>query len=451
MKIKFLGASSGIVTGSCYVLTSASGRSILIDLGMFQGIPDIEKLNYEPFNYDCKRIIGAVLTHAHLDHCGRLPILLPLGFNGDIWMTQATRDLTELSLFDTAKIARNDGKPILFDKKLVEKTVTRFRSVNYHVPFQIGDFTISMYDAGHILGSASLEIEDKNPNSEIRKIVFSGDLGNSPEPLEKETEIFNDANAVVMESTYGDRIHPKENPIEALQSEVNKIEVSGGTLLIPAFSLERTQELLHMIMHLKKANKVLAQTPFYLDSPMAEKATIIYTNYPKYFNSHIQDDLRYGSPFDFPNLNIIEDERQSEGVHTQSGPKVIIAGSGMMTGGRIVNHATYYLPIASTRLFIVGYQGEQTLGRELLEGNKKVIIDGLEMEVKATVNDTQSLSSHADQHQLINWLTEIKNVKKIFITHGDDISRQALAGKITENLGIKNITLPLLSQDAELL
>jgi metallo-beta-lactamase family protein len=451
VKIKFLGASSGIVTGSCYVLTSASGRSILIDLGMFQGIPDIEKLNYEPFNYDCKNLVGAVLTHAHLDHCGRLPILLPLGFNGNIWMTQATRDLTELSLFDTANIAKNNGKPILFDKKLVEKTVTRFKTVNYHTPFQIGDFTISMFNAGHILGSASLEIEDKNPDSEIKKIVFSGDLGNSPEPLEEETETFDAADVVVMESTYGDRLHPKGNPAETLQSEINKIEVSGGTLLIPTFSLERTQELLNIIMHLKKAKKVLAQTPFYLDSPMAEKATIIYTNYPKNFNSHIQDDLRNGSPFDFPNLNIVVDERQSEGLHIQSGPKVIIAGSGMMTGGRIVDHASYYLPIASTRLFIVGYQGEETLGRELLEGNKKVIIDGLEIEVKATVNDTQSLSSHADQNQLINWLKEIKDVKKIFITHGEDNSRQTLARKITENLGIKNITLPLLSQDVKLL
>jgi len=450
VKIKFLGASSGIVTGSSYVLTSASDKSILIDLGMYQGTADVEKLNYEPFNYDPKNLCGAVLTHAHLDHCGRLPILIPRGFQGNIWMTPATRDLTELSLFDTAKIARNDGKPILFDEKLVEKTVAGFKTIDYHIPFQIGDFTISMFDAGHILGSASLEIEDRSPNSEIKKIIFSGDLGNPPEPLEKITETIEAADAVVMESTYGDRFHPKEDPAEALQSEINKIETSGGTLLIPAFSLERTQELLHMIKHLKKDAKILAQTPIFLDSPMAEKATIIYTHYFQNFNSHIQDDARNGSPFEFPGLDIVTDGRQSEDLDTNPGPKVIIAGGGMMTGGRIVSHALHYLPTASTRLFIVGYQGEETLGRKLLEGAKKVIIEGVNIEVKATVNNTQAMSSHADQNQLVSWLTEIKNVKKLFITHGEDGSRQALAQKITENLGIRDITLPILNQEVEL-
>src|SRR5215213_9903099 len=168
MKIKFLGAA-GTVTGSSYVLTSGSGQSILIDLGMFQGVPEIERLNYESFDYDCSRLSGAVLTHAHLDHCGRLPIILPKGFKGQIWMTPATRDLTELSLFDTAKIAKQDEKPYLFDKRLAEQTIERFQTVEYRTPFKIGDFTITMRDAGHILGSASLEIEDAHPNSEIRK------------------------------------------------------------------------------------------------------------------------------------------------------------------------------------------------------------------------------------------------------------------------------------------
>ena len=441
MKIKFLGASSGIVTGSSYVLTSASGKSILIDLGMYQGPADIEKLNYEPFNCDPKNLCGAVLTHAHLDHCGRLPILIPRGFQGNIWMTPATRDLTELSLFDTAKIAGNDGKPILFDEKLVEKTVAKFKTVDYHSPFQLGDFTISMSDAGHILGSASLEIEDGSPNSEIKKIIFSGDLGNSPEPLEKITETFDTADAVVMESTYGDRLHPKEDPAEALKSEINKIETSGGTLLIPAFSLERTQELLHMIKNLKKDAKILTQTPVFLDSPMAEKATVIYMHYLRNFNEN---------PFEFPGLDIVTDGRQSKDLDVNPSPKVIIAGSGMMTGGRIVSHALHYLPMASTRLFIVGYQGEETLGRELLEGNKKVTVEGMDIEVKANVSDTQAMSSHADQNQLLSWLTKIKNVKKLFITHGEDSSRQALAQKITENSSPQDITLPVLNQEVEL-
>lgn len=416
---------------------------------MFQGLPEIEKLNYLPYDYDTSKLAGAVLTHAHLDHCGRLPIILTGGFEGDIWMTPSTRDLTEISLFDTAKIAKSDGKPVLFGKDLVEKTLSKSKTVDYHKPFEVGDFTISMRDAGHILGSASLEIEDKNPSSEIRRIIFSGDLGNSPEPLEKATETFERGDVVVIESTYGDRLHPKGDVAEVVQSEINTVETSGGTLLIPAFSLERTQELLHMIMHLKKEGKIRAQTPVFLDSPMAERMTVVYTHYPQNFNSHIHEEMKSGNPFEFPNLSLIEHRQQSEDLFDKSGPKVIIAGSGMMSGGRIVGHAANYLPIPSTRLLIVGYQGEGTLGRELMEGSKTVTIDDLPVDVKATVNNTQALSSHADQAQLMSWLKSIQNVKKVFITHGEDVSRNGLSKKISDDLGISDITLPILSQEVE--
>ena len=435
MKIKFLGAASGVVTGSSYVLTSDSGKSILIDLGMFQGVSAVDKLNYEPYDYDVSQLSGAILTHAHLDHCGRLPIIMPRGFTGDVWMTPPTKDLTELSLFDTAKIAKNSGKPFLFDDELVSKTISKFKTVDYHNTFEIGDFKVTMYDAGHILGSASLEIEDINQSSEIKKIIFSGDLGNSPEPLEKITETIKEADAVVMESTYGDRLHPNEKAEDKVQEEINAIEATSGTLLIPAFSLERTQELLHMIMHMKQSNKIKSSTPIYLDSPMGEKATQIYINYKEYFNAHIQDDLKNGNPF------------ESERFIENTGPKVIMAGGGMMTGGRIIGHAARFLPLASTRLLIVGYQGEETLGRELLEGAKNVTIDGVDIEVKAAVNDTQALSSHADQSQLINWLKEIKNVKKLFLTHGEDPARKTLAKKISDDLGLKDITLPSLGEE----
>ncbi len=450
MKIKFLGAASGIVTGSSYVLTSNSGKSILIDLGMFQGVSAVEKLNYEPYDYDAGKLAGAVLTHAHLDHCGRLPIVLPMGFAGNFWMTPATRDLTELSLFDTAKIAKNSGKPFLFDGKLVEKAVSMFKTVDYHKPFQVGDFEIVIKDAGHIMGSGSLQIEDKSSNSDIKKIIFSGDLGNSPEPLEKVTETFDNADAVVMESTYGDRLHPTGNPDDVVQAEINAIETSGGTLLIPAFSLERTQELLHMIMHLKLSGKISKETPIYMDSPMAEKATEIYMKYKENFNSHINDDFRAGNPFEFNGLEVMRDNRQSEELKTITSPKVIIAGSGMMVGGRIVSHAANFLPIASTRLLIVGFQGEGTLGRELLERKKTVNIDGEQIDVKANITDMQTLSSHADQAQLISWLKNIKSIKKLFLTHGEDPSRTALAKKIKEDLGITDITLPVLSQEVKI-
>ncbi len=446
MQIKFLGAA-GTVTGSSYVLTSGSGQSILIDLGMFQGTPEIEKLNYNPYEYNCSKLDGAVLTHAHLDHCGRLPILIPRGFKGKIWMTPPTRDLTELSLLDSAKIAVQDHKKALYDKDLAYKTIDRFKTMDYRSPERIGDFIVTMRDAGHILGSASLEIEDLRPNSEIHKIVFSGDLGNYPEDIVKITEFIDDADAVIMESTYGDRLHAEEDATEMLMNEINAVEESGGTLLIPAFALERTQEILHMIMHLKKEGKVKTQTPVFLDSPMADQATQIYADYPEMFNVHISEDLKNGGIFAFDGLEVIVKRNHSRGLYYKDGAKVIIAGSGMMTGGRIVGHAAQYLSHKKNRLFIVGYQGEGTLGRQLMEGQKEVLIDGKMVSVKASVNTTHAMSSHSDQQQLVNWLKHIKQVKKVILTHGEDPARQALANRVQQELRIQDIHLPQLNQE----
>lgn len=448
MKIKFLGAA-GTVTGSSYILTSGGGTSILIDLGMFQGPTEIDKLNYLPYDYDVSTLAGAILTHAHLDHCGRLPIIMNKGFKGSIYMTPPTRDLTELSLLDSAKIAKEDKSQVLYTTADVLNLVKQFVTVEYHKEIHIGDFVITFYDAGHILGSASLEIIDKKPSSDIRKIIFSADIGNYPAYLEESTEFIKSGDAVVIETTYGDRLHPKESPIDALQSEINAVEVNGGTLLIPSFSLDRAQELLHMIMHLKKEGKVSKETPVILDSPMAEKATKIYVDYPKYFNPHIEAEYKLGEMFDFEGLEVTKDWRQSQAIHARPEPKVIIAGAGMMTGGRIVGHAMHYLPFPTTRLMIVGYQGEGSLGRELLNGSTEVIIKGVKVPVKASVHDTQGLSSHADQGQLMEWLKSIKGVKKVILTHGDDHSRIGFKEIVEKDLGISDITLPKLGDEIE--
>ncbi len=457
MKVKFLGAA-GTVTGSSYVLTSDSGQSILIDLGMFQGPPEIEKLNYEPFDFDISKLSGIILTHAHLDHCGRLPIVMQKGFSGNIYMTPPTRDLAELSLLDSAKIAKEDssrgrsssGRSILYSTKDVIDLVKHFVVIEYHQEIHIGDFIATLYDAGHILGAASLSVTDTKATTDIKKIVFSGDIGNFPAYLEDKTEFLTSSDAVVMETTYGDRLHPVESPIEALQSEINAIEINGGTLLIPSFSLDRAQELLHMIMHLKKEGKVLNETPIILDSPMAEKATKIYVDYPKYFNPHIEAEYKLGEMFDFPGLEVTKDWRASQALHQRQEAKVIIAGAGMMTGGRIVGHAIYYLPLKSTRLMIVGYQGEGSLGRELLNGKTEVIIDGQKVLVNGSVHDTQGLSSHADQSQLFEWLKAIKGVKKLVLTHGDDHSRINFKEKVEKELGITDINLPKLEEEITL-
>jgi metallo-beta-lactamase family protein len=250
-----------------------------------------------------------------------------------------------------------------------------------------------------------------------------------------------------MESTYGDRLHSTEDPSTVLTEEINKVEQTGGALLIPAFALERTQELLHKIMHLKKTGKIRAQTPVFMDSPMAQSATEIYLDYPKLFNLHVAEDLKLGNPFEFPGLEVIGKRNESQGIHYKRGPKVIIAGSGMMTGGRIVGHAAHYLENPTTRLLIVGYQGEETLGRELMEGKREVIIDGVEILVKAAVNTTLGMSSHADQGQLMEWIGHIKNVQKVILTHGEDGPRTALSEKISNEIGIRDIKMPHLNEE----
>lgn len=446
MQIKFLGAA-GTVTGSSYVLTSGSGQSILIDLGMFQGTDEINNLNFKKYEYDTSQLFAAILTHAHLDHCGRLPIILKGGFDGDIWMTAPTADLTELSLFDSAKIARQDKKNALYDKQLVEKTIRHFAITEYGKTQEIGHFRVTFRDAGHILGSASLEIEDLHPNSEIKKIVFSGDLGNSPEDLVPPTEFINSAEAVVMESTYGDRLHPDEEPSDILAAEINAAETSKGTLLIPAFSLERTQEILHRINHLQQEGQITGNMPVYLDGPMAEKATAIYLSYPNLFNQHIKKEILEGNPFDFAGMHIVSSHEESQHLQISSEPKVIIAGSGMMNGGRIVGHAARFLSLPTTRLLIVGFQGEETLGRELEEGAKEVTIDGVGITVRAQIAETKAMSSHADQNQLLDWLKHIKGVKKLFITHGENEPRKVLAEKVKQELKISDIELPNLNQE----
>lgn len=444
MKIKFLGAA-GTVTGSSYLLTPESGKSILIDLGMFQGGEEIEKFNYLNPNFEPSQLAGVVLTHAHLDHCGRIPMLVEWGFKGEVWMTPATRDIVELSLYDSAKIGKEEmkrrNKPALYTAKQVGEMVKKFRTVEYGTPFKLGNFEIEFTDAGHILGSASAVIKEND-----QTIVFSGDLGNSPEDLIKPTEPITAADAVVMESTYGDGVHPVEDISALIALEINAVEESGGTLLIPVFSIERAQEMLHRIDHLKKDGKVKNETPVFMDSPMAEKTTIIFGKYQKLWNAELQQDAVTDDPFNFPGLVVLQ-HRQHGKVLEKVGGKVIMAGSGMMSGGRIVGHAKEYLPRANTRLLIVGYQAEGTLGREILSGNKKVIIEGIETEVRATINEIKSMSSHADQPRLLSWLKQIGGVKKVFIIHGEARQRQTLAEKIKADLGIMNVVIPEMNEE----
>ncbi len=443
------------MTGSSYWLEDTNNEGMLLDLGMFQGVEEPKTFNNETIAIKLNTLTGVVLTHAHLDHCGRLPLLIQAGFKKSIFMTEATRQLVELSLLDSAKVAKENDerkgtKRALYTEEDVIELLTLCRVVQYDKPFTVGNFEITMRDAGHILGSASVEVVDKRENNGIRKLAFSGDLGNSPQDLIKPTENVIDAEAVVMESTYGDRVHAKDDPLKVMQEEINQIEKSGGTLLIPAFSLERTQELLHRIDHLKKNKLVKEETLVFLDSPMSIRATMIFKHFAELYGSELATHAKLDDPFDFPGLVMVEKGGESAKIKEIDRAKVIIAGSGMMSGGRIMNHAITFLPLESTRLLLVGYCANGTLGRKIQEGATTVKIYDQEVEIKATLRETSSMSAHADQPKLMSWLAKISGVKKVFLTHGEELPRLVLAEKIKNDLGITDVILPEMNQIEEL-
>jgi metallo-beta-lactamase family protein len=444
-KIAFLGAS-GEVTGSNYIVTAEDDSQVMVDFGMFQGPKEIADLNYKKLQFDPSRVKGVVLTHAHLDHCGRLPMLVYGGFVGKIYMTAPTFALIEVILNDAAKVAQEKiDVPPLYGEDEVKKTLNMVEIVEYEKEVVFGPFAVTFKDAGHILGSASVEIVDRGDN---KKVVFSGDLGNTPEDIIKPTVYSSDADIVVMETTYGDKVHPVENPTQILQEEINKIEAESGVLLIPAFSLERTQELLHKIHHLKKDGLIRKDTPIFMDSPMGIRATEIFKQFRDFYNEELQ--AHTDDPFSFEGLAVTIEARDSKEIFRAMEPKVIIAGSGMMSGGRILHHAVHYLPVKTTRLLFVGYQAEETIGRKILEGARNVVINDKNVTTRATIREIKTMSSHADQNKLLEWLNHIKGVKKVFLTHGDTEQRKAFVSKVKEKTGIQDVLLPLNGQELEI-
>ncbi|QQS38483.1 MBL fold metallo-hydrolase [Candidatus Woesebacteria bacterium] len=447
-KLVFHGAA-GTVTGSCHLLIGDNNRGLMVDCGMFQGTKEVWDLNFQTPTFTAGEIDNVLLTHAHLDHCGRLPLLARMGFTGNIYATKATRDLTEIVLFDAARIqSLDDGVDPLYTEEDVENILSRFRIVNYETEFTVSGYQVVYKDAGHLLGSASILVTQID---NAKSIVFSGDLGNTPDMLLKPTSYFSKSDTVVMESTYGDRVHPKEDALRILQMEINASENDKSVLMIPAFSLERTQMLLYMMKELKRLGYIKESTPVYLDSPMGINATEIYKNYIPLYNEGIIKEFSEGDPFDFPGLIVTRSAKQSKRIEGAGGVRIIIAGSGMMTGGRIVAHAAKYLSDANNRLVMVGYQGEETLGREIKEGAKEVEIDGETIPVNAQIKVIDSLSAHADQKKLLTWLDKIQGVSKVILIHGeDDGPREQLGDKIREMYKIDNIYLPKLHEEVHL-
>lgn len=446
MRLKFLGAAQ-TVTGSCYFLSS-DNTGLLVDYGMFQGKPEEIGLNSVKPDIDFGKVSAVVLTHAHLDHCGRLPMLVGFGFKGPIFMTEATRALAQLVLFDAAKISKEDNlKSVLYTDEDVIEMFKQVVLVEYDKPFIVGDFRLNLLDAGHILGSASVVVEEIRSG---RKIVFSGDLGNTPEPLIAPTHMISEAEIAVIESTYGDEVHERRDETDKLTEIVRQAEAEKSTVLIPSFSIERSQELLYIFDQLKKQGKVSNELPIFLDSPMAIRATEVFRDFPRLYSQPLKDQVKTDDPFDFPNLILCDTIEKSKQIKNQQGAKVIIAGSGMMTGGRVIHHAINFLGDTKTQLVFVGYQAEGTMGREIKDGKTELNIWGNTIEVKAQVKEIKTMSSHADQEQLLFWLKQIKGLKQVILTHGEELPRLVITEKIRQDLPGIEVLLPVLHQEVDL-
>ena len=442
MKVKFLGAAQ-TVTGSCYWLSSGKTK-LLIDFGLFQGAPEDAEWNQVKPGIEFDQLSAVIVTHAHLDHCGRLPLLVKFGFQGPIYMTGATKALTELVLYDSAKLAKEEVKDVLYTDEDVDRVMAMVELVEYGDEFTIGDFRVTYVDAGHILGSASVIFEEWRTG---KIITFSGDLGNTPEPLLFPTHFIEKSDAVVIESTYGDRLHGPGNEVEVIAGIMAKAERENSVVLIPTFSLQRAQELLYIFDQLKKNGRVKNETPVFLDSPMAIKATEVFRQYPSLYSRKLQVQVKKDDPFDFPGLVVCSAVEKSKAIKEIKGVKVIIAGSGMMTGGRIIHHLVDYLGIPSTQLIFVGYQAQGTLGKAILDGLRSVNVYGQWVEVAAQIKEIKTMSAHADQAQLVDWLLRIKGLKMVMLTHGEDIARLVLREKLRQELPDAKVIMPMANQE----
>ncbi|HSV95285.1 MAG TPA: MBL fold metallo-hydrolase [Spirochaetia bacterium] len=446
MKIKFLGAAS-MVTGSCYFLTGEK-TGVMIDYGMFQGKLEETGLNTIKPDIDFDKLTAVVLTHAHLDHCGRLPLLLKYGFRGPIFMTEATKALTELVLYDSAKIAKEEElKGVLFTDEDVEKIMKQSQLVEYDKPFMVGEFEVTLLDAGHILGSASVLIRDVKSG---KLISFSGDLGNTPEPLLEPTHWVKKADVAIVESTYGDEIHESRDEVEELAAIVAEAEAEKGTVIIPSFSLQRSQEILYIFDQLKKQGKMAAETPVFLDSPMAIKATEIFRDFPELYNRKLQTQAKTDDPFDFPSLVLCDTIEKSRQIKNLMGTKIIVAGSGMMTGGRVLHHVISFLGDPKTQLVFVGYQADGTMGRQIKDGADTVNIWGNLITVKARIKEIKTMSSHADQGQILTWLGKMEGLSHVILTHGEELPRLVLAEKVRQEFPGVKIDTPMLHNEIDI-
>ena len=456
MHLTFLGANRQ-VTGSCYLL-EVGDLKVLIDCGLFQE-PAYEQRNRDDFPFDPASLDAVVLTHAHLDHCGRLPRLVKAGFRGPIHTHHASVELAKLVMADAGRLQQEEAEHLeehrragreggaahlrdasppspphepLYTQADAEAVFPLLQGVGYDTPVQLGeDVAVMLHDAGHILGSAELQLVLRDDGS-THRLVMSGDLGQADRPIIRDPARLRHADTVVLESTYGDRDHEPHGDMEAkLEAVIERTQARGGKLIVPTFAIERAQELLYFIARLRQSKR-LSRLPVFLDSPMAIKATELFDDYPSLLDEEaialLADDKEL---LDFPELYLCRTRDQSMAINEVDRPAVILAGSGMCTGGRILYHLKRYLGDERNTVMFVGYQGRGTLGRAILDGERSVRVLDREVEVRAHIERLHGMSAHAGRGELLAWLDAFEQPPgRVYLTHGDPDAAEAMRQRI---------------------
>lgn len=459
MEIQFWGAAQ-VVTGSMHLL-KVNNKKILLDCGLYQGRRKTAFEINRKLPFDPSEIDTVILSHAHIDHSGNLPSLVKNGFKGAIWCTEATKDLLGYMLPDSAHIQENDvryvNKKRIRQKKVpfeplysiqdVEQTLSQLQAVDYHHSFSpLSGIQVYLADAGHMLGSANVTL-DIDDNGHHKRLAFSGDIGRKHLPILRDPEYVSDVDIVIMESTYGNRLHdPIENSQEDLRKQVRKTFNRGGKIIIPSFAVGRTQELVYALHQLHEA-ELIPQIDIFVDSPLAVNVTKVFADHPEIYDEEITSFLNLegiGNVFGFDDLQYVRDVEASKKLNDLRSPAIIISASGMCEAGRILHHLKNNIQDERNTILFVGYQGEHTLGRKILDGQPIVPIFGEDYHVKAEIHKLEGYSGHADRNGLLTWIDkarETKTPQHVFLVHGEPKNMFPLAQEMTKR-GLPRVELP---------